>query len=63
MLEGDPERHIWALDRHFIGSNFPWYPRDPAGRFSEYSPDRDTITDDKLGTPGTWEPSLQTLYA
>jgi hypothetical protein len=25
--------------------------------------DRDTITDDKQWKPGTWEPSLQALYA
>ena len=63
MLEGHPERHIWGLGRHFIGSNFFWYLRDPAGNFSEYYSDMDTITDDQLWTPGTWEPSLRTLYA
>jgi catechol 2,3-dioxygenase-like lactoylglutathione lyase family enzyme len=63
MLEGHPERHIWGLGRHFIGSNFFWYLRDPAGNFSEYYSDMDTITNDQLWTPGTWEPSLRTLYA
>jgi catechol 2,3-dioxygenase-like lactoylglutathione lyase family enzyme len=63
MLEGHPERHIWGLGRHFIGSNFFWYLRDPAGNFSEYYSDMDTITDDQLWIPGTWEPSLRTLYA
>jgi hypothetical protein len=63
MLEGDPERHNWKLGRHFIGSNFFWCLRDPAGNFSGYNSDGDTITDDKLWTPGTWEPSLQALYA
>jgi catechol 2,3-dioxygenase-like lactoylglutathione lyase family enzyme len=63
MLEGHPERHTWGLGRHFIGSNFFWYLRDPAGNFSEYYSDMDTITDDQLWTPGTWEPSLQALYA
>ena len=63
MLEGHPERHVWGLGRHFIGSNFFWYLRDPAGNFSEYYSDMDTITDDQLWTPGTWEPSLGTLYA
>jgi catechol 2,3-dioxygenase-like lactoylglutathione lyase family enzyme len=63
MLEGHPERHIWGLGRHFIGSNFFWYLRDPAGNFSEYYSDMDTITDDQLWTPGLWEPSLQALYA
>jgi len=63
MLEGHPERHTWGLGRHSIGSNFFWYLRDPAGNFSEYYSDMDTITDDQLWTPGTWEPSLSSLYA
>jgi catechol 2,3-dioxygenase-like lactoylglutathione lyase family enzyme len=63
MLEGHPERHVWGLGRHFIGSNFFWYLRDPAGNFSEYYSDMDIITDDQLWTPGTWEPSLRSLYA
>jgi len=63
MLEGHPERHTWGLGRHYIGSNFFWYLRDPAGNFSEYYSDMDTITDDQLWTPGTWEPSLRALYA
>jgi catechol 2,3-dioxygenase-like lactoylglutathione lyase family enzyme len=63
MLEGHPERHTWGLGRHFIGSNFFWYLRDPAGNFSEYYSDMDIITDDQIWKPGTWEPSLQTLYA
>jgi catechol 2,3-dioxygenase-like lactoylglutathione lyase family enzyme len=63
MLEGHPERHIWGLGRHFIGSNFFWYLRDPAGNFSEYYSDMDTITNDQLWTPGMWEPSLRALYA
>jgi catechol 2,3-dioxygenase-like lactoylglutathione lyase family enzyme len=63
MLEGHPDRHVWGLGRHFIGSNFFWYLRDPAGNFSEYYSDMDTITDDQLWTPGTWEPSLRALYA
>ena len=63
MLEGHPERHVWGLGRHFIGSNFFWYLRDPAGTFSEYYSDMDSITDDQLWTPGMWEPSLRALYA
>jgi catechol 2,3-dioxygenase-like lactoylglutathione lyase family enzyme len=63
MLDGHPERHAWGLGRHSIGSNFFWYLRDPAGNFSEYYSDMDTITDDQLWTPGTWEPSLRSLYA
>jgi catechol 2,3-dioxygenase-like lactoylglutathione lyase family enzyme len=63
MLEGHPERHTWGLGRHFIGSNFFWYLRDPAGNFSEYYSDMDIITDDQLWKPGTWEPTLRALYA
>jgi catechol 2,3-dioxygenase-like lactoylglutathione lyase family enzyme len=63
MLEGHPERHVWGLGRHFIGSNFFWYLRDPAGNFSEYYSDMDSITDDQLWSPGMWEPSLRALYA
>jgi catechol 2,3-dioxygenase-like lactoylglutathione lyase family enzyme len=63
MLEGHPERHVWGLGRHFIGSNFFWYLRDPAGNFSEYYSDMDSITDDQLWSPGIWEPSLRALYS
>jgi len=63
MLEGHAERHVWGLGRHFIGSNFFWYLRDPAGNFSEYYSDMDSITDDQLWIPGMWEPSLRALYA
>ena len=63
MLEGHPERHVWGLGRHFIGSNFFWYLRDPAGNFSEYYSDMDSITDDQLWSPGMWEPSLRALYS
>jgi hypothetical protein len=52
-----------GLGRHFIGSSFFWCLRDPAGNFSEYCSDRDTITDDELWTAGTWEPSLSALCA
>jgi catechol 2,3-dioxygenase-like lactoylglutathione lyase family enzyme len=63
MLAGHPERHVWGLGRHFIGSNFFWYLRDPAGNFSEYYSDMDTIIDGQVWTPGSWEPSLHALYA
>lgn len=63
MLEGHPERHVWGLGRHFIGSNFFWYLRDPAGNFAEYYSDMDAIIDDQVWTPGTFEPSLRSLYA
>ena len=31
MLAGNPERHIWGLGRHYAGSNFFYYLKDPAG--------------------------------
>ena len=55
MLEGNPERHVWGLGRHHIGSNFFWYLKDPAGNFSEYYSDIDCIVDDALWKPGVWE--------
>ncbi|MGU3292897.1 VOC family protein [Williamsia sp. M5A3_1d] len=57
MLEDHPERHIWGLGRHHVGSNFFWYLKDPAGNFSEYYSDIDCIVDDALWTPGVWEPA------
>lgn len=51
MLEGHPERHIWGLGRHHAGSNFFWYLKDPAGNFSEYYSDMDSIVEDELWTP------------
>lgn len=51
MLEEHPERHVWGLGRHHIGSNFFWYLRDPAGNFSEYYSDLDEIIDDQLWKP------------
>ncbi|GAA2357157.1 VOC family protein [Streptomyces violaceusniger] len=61
MLEADPERHVWGLGRHAIGSNFFWYLKDPAGNFSEYYSDIDCIVDDALWTPGAWE-GIRSLY-
>ena len=55
MLAKDPGRHVWGLGRHFVGSNYFWYLRDPAGNFSEYYSDIDCILDDQLWTPGVWE--------
>jgi catechol 2,3-dioxygenase-like lactoylglutathione lyase family enzyme len=48
MLEGHPERHVWGPGRHYAGSNFFWYLKDPAGTFSEYYSDMDCIVDDSL---------------
>jgi catechol 2,3-dioxygenase-like lactoylglutathione lyase family enzyme len=62
MLEADPSRHTWGLGRHFIGSNFFWYLKDPAGTFSEYYSDLDCIVDDALWKPGVWE-GARSLWA
>jgi catechol 2,3-dioxygenase-like lactoylglutathione lyase family enzyme len=55
MLEGNPERHVWGLGRHYAGSNFFWYLKDPAGNFSEYYSDMDCIVDGQLWTPSELE--------
>jgi catechol 2,3-dioxygenase-like lactoylglutathione lyase family enzyme len=55
MLEEHPERHIWGLGRHYAGSNFFWYLKDPAGNFSEYYSDMDCIVDDSLWDPESVE--------
>lgn len=55
MLENNPERHVWGLGRHHVGSNFFWYLKDPAGNFSEYYSDIDCIVDDALWEPGVWD--------
>lgn len=55
MLRDHPERHVWGLGRHHIGSNFFWYLRDPAGNFTEYYSDLDCILDDQLWKPSVFE--------
>ncbi|OIJ65029.1 VOC family protein [Streptomyces mangrovisoli] len=61
MLEEHPDRHVWGLGRHHIGSNFFWYLKDPAGNFSEYYSDMDCIVDDELWEPGVWD-GIKSLY-
>ncbi|MCI9889530.1 VOC family protein [Micrococcales bacterium 31B] len=51
MLENNPDRHVWGLGRHYAGSNFFWYLKDPAGNFSEYYADMDCIVEGQLWTP------------
>jgi catechol 2,3-dioxygenase-like lactoylglutathione lyase family enzyme len=55
MLAEHPERHVWGLGRHWIGSNYFYYLRDPAGNFTEYYADMDEILDDQLWEPGIWD--------
>jgi catechol 2,3-dioxygenase-like lactoylglutathione lyase family enzyme len=62
MLEDHPERHVWGLGRHYAGANFFWYLKDPAGNFSEYYSDMDTIPEDAVWSPEVLH-GLQGLYA
>jgi catechol-2,3-dioxygenase len=74
LYRRDPNRHAWGLGRHFAGSNFYWYLRDPAGSCLELYSDLDRITDDAAweqrgGTPlslehsvNTWGPNLPTEF-
>ncbi|MBI4935462.1 MAG: VOC family protein [Actinobacteria bacterium] len=47
LLRTDPARHAWGFGRHFLGSNYYWYLRDPAGSFLELYSDMDVIDDDE----------------
>lgn len=55
MLEDNPERHVWGMGRHYAGSNFFWYLKDPAGNFSEYYSDMDCIPEDEIWKPEVLE--------
>ena len=55
MIEKDDQRHVWGLGRHFLGSNYFWYLKDPAGNFSEYYSDMDCIDEDVEWVPEVWE--------
>ena len=48
LLAIDPSRQLLGLGRHFYGSNYFWYFRDPAGHYAEYMSDLDEITDDEV---------------
>lgn len=74
LYRSDPIRHAWGIGRHFAGSNFYWYLRDPAGSFLELYSDMDRITDDAAWedrgrTPmslehsvNAWGPNLPTEF-
>lgn len=62
LLSEDPSRHVWGLGRHYVGSNFFWYFRDPAGNFAEYYTDMDVIIEDQLWKPQVFE-GMRSLYA
>jgi catechol 2,3-dioxygenase-like lactoylglutathione lyase family enzyme len=58
LLRTDPARQTWGIGRHFAGSNFYWYLRDPSGSFIELYSDLDVIDDDV-----EWERSGRTTFA
>lgn len=55
MVDQDPDRHMWGLGRHAIGSNWFWYLRDPSGLFVEYTTDIDRISAQDLYRPKEWD--------
>ena len=61
VLNGGPDRHVWGLGRHFLGSNLFWYLRDPAGNYAEYYADLDQIVDDAAWLARSWGPD-KALY-
>jgi catechol 2,3-dioxygenase-like lactoylglutathione lyase family enzyme len=58
----DPDRHLWGLGRHAIGSNWFWYLKDPSGHFVEYTADVDRIGAQELYAPRDWS-GHEFLYA
>lgn len=57
LYRADPERQVWGMGRHFAGSNFYWYLRDPSGSFVELYSDLDQILDD-----AAWEAEGRTEF-
>jgi catechol 2,3-dioxygenase-like lactoylglutathione lyase family enzyme len=55
MIDADPDRHMWGVGRHAIGSNWFWYLREPGGTFIEYTSDIDRISEQDLHRPKDWQ--------
>lgn len=55
MVNSDPDRQVWGVGRHAIGSNWFWYLRDPSGTFIEYTSDIDRISRQDLYRPKQWQ--------
>jgi len=55
MVDLDPDRHMWGVGRHAIGSNWFWYLREPGGTFVEYTADIDRISEQDLYRPKDWQ--------
>jgi catechol 2,3-dioxygenase-like lactoylglutathione lyase family enzyme len=62
MVDADPDRHMWGVGRHAIGSNWFWYLREPGGTFIEYTSDIDRISAQDLYRPKEWQ-GHEFLYA
>ncbi len=55
MVDIDPDRNMWGVGRHAIGSNWFWYLRDPSGTFVEYTADIDRISAQDRYRPKDWQ--------
>jgi len=55
MVDADPDRHMWGVGRHAIGSNWFWYLREPGGTFVEYTADIDRISEQDEYRPKDWQ--------
>jgi len=55
MVDVDPDRQMWGVGRHAIGSNWFWYLREPSGTFVEYTSDIDRISAQDLYRPKDWQ--------
>lgn len=62
MIDADPDRHVWGLGRHAIGSNWFWYLKEPGGTFVEYAADVDRISSQELYEAKEWS-GHEYLYA
>jgi catechol 2,3-dioxygenase-like lactoylglutathione lyase family enzyme len=55
MIDADPDRHMWGVGRHAIGSNWFWYLREPGGTYVEYTSDIDRISEQDKYRPKDWQ--------
>ena len=55
MIDADPDRHMWGVGRHAIGSNWFWYLREPGGTYIEYTSDIDRISEQDKYRPKDWQ--------
>lgn len=54
MIDADPDRQVWGVGRHAIGSNWFWYLREPCGTYVEYTSDIDRISEQDKYRPKEW---------